>query len=357
LKDHCNDLFNGGNKRMKLQEQKLATPSIAKKRSGERPPSGNRLYERSNVARARKQVTKLVRQIQADELSGEQQGQGTGSISNQPMSNQDRTLLARAMECYLDDHRGGNHSRKTLEWHETALGLLLEYLEHELGITLVTDVGAADISNWFSHLRTTPGGRGKLRGERTVQTYARSARAFFHWLVRQGLLTENPFDLVAFPKVGKPLIQTITDEEFEKLLLACALPHADGQHAERATARNRAILWLLYDTGIRVSELTGLRLGDLDRKHGLITVKGKGSKQRRIALGQNCLRSLLHYLDHHRPDEQELAAWGYPGEDHVLLSETRGPLTKNGMTLLFARLKKRAGITGKRVSPGKYPTK
>jgi len=100
-----------------------------------------------------------------------------------------------------------------------------------------------------------------------------------------------------------------------------------------------------------VSELINLRRGDLDRKHGLITVKGKGSKQRRIALGQNCLRSLLHYLDRHRPDEQELVEWGRSGEDHLLLSETRQPLTKNGMTLLFARLKKRAGMTGKRVSP------
>jgi len=115
--------------------------------------------------------------------------------------------------------------------------------------------------------------------------------------------------------------------------------------------RNRAILWLLYDTGIRVSELTNLRMGDLDRKHGVITVLGKGSKERRIALGQNCLRNLLYYLDKHRPDEEELAEWGSAGEDHAFLSETRQPLTKNGVELLFKRLKERAGIVGKRISP------
>jgi hypothetical protein len=92
-------------------------------------------------------------------------------------------------------------------------------------------------------------------------------------------------------------------------------------------------------------------LGDLDRKQGVITVQGKGAKQRRIALGQNCLRAVLHYLDRHRPDAEELASWGQAGEDHLLLSERRRPLTKNGLTLLFARLKQRAGITGKRVSP------
>jgi site-specific recombinase XerD len=70
--------------------------------------------------------------------------------------------------------------------------------------------------------------------------------------------------------------------------------------AERAAMRNRAILWVFYDTGMRVSELCGLRLADFDRKHGVLTVKGKGSKERRIALGQNCLRNLLYYLDRHR---------------------------------------------------------
>jgi site-specific recombinase XerD len=115
--------------------------------------------------------------------------------------------------------------------------------------------------------------------------------------------------------------------------------------------RNRAILWVLYDTGIRVSELCGLRLSDFDRKHGVLTVTGKGSKERRIALGSNCLRNLLYYLDKHRPDEEELADWGSAGEDHVFLSETRLPLTKNGVTLLFKRIRQRSGITDKRISP------
>ncbi|BCL83528.1 tyrosine-type recombinase/integrase [Ktedonobacteria bacterium brp13] len=262
-----------------------------------------------------------------------------------------RMTIERAINDYLDDHAGGNHSDKTLEWHRTSLGLLQRYLKNGRDITLVGEIDAPDIVAWFTYLRKTPGGHGKMRSERTVQTYARSARAFFYWLVRQGTITENPFERVTFPKVGKPLIKTISEEEFEQLLLACAPPNEEGQFAERAAVRNRAILWLFYDSGIRLSELINLRLGDFDRKHGLITVKGKGSKERRIALGQNCLRNVLHYLDRHRPDEKELAEWGSLGEDHVFLAETRKPLTKNSVTLLFVRLKKRAGITGKRISP------
>ena len=54
-------------------------------------------------------------------------------------------------------------------------------------------------------------------------------------------------------------------------------------------------------------------MGDFDRKHGVVIVKGKGSKERRIALGTNCLRNLLYYLDRHRPDEAELAEGVVPG--------------------------------------------
>ena len=259
--------------------------------------------------------------------------------------------IARAIDDYLLDHEGGNHSPKTLEWHRTALGLMRTYFERERGITMVGEIEAADINAWFAHMRKSPGGHGKLRSERTIQTYARSARAFFHWLVRRETIGANPFDRVTFPKVGKPLIQTIDADEFERLLLACAPPHETGPIAERAAVRNRAILWVLYDTGVRVSELCGLRLADFDRKHSILTVTGKGSKERRIALGNNCLRNLLYYLDKHLPDEEELAEWGSAGEDHLFLSETRLPLTKNGVTLLFRRIKERAGITGKRISP------
>lgn len=259
--------------------------------------------------------------------------------------------LAGAIDAFVQDHIGGNHSPKTLEWHQTSLGLFASFLQQEETLRSVRDIEATHITAWFASLRTTPGSRGKMRGERTVQTYARSVRAFFHWLIRRQLIESNPFDLVTFPKVGKPLIQTITAEEFERLLWACAPPNETGPIAERAAVRNRAILWVLYDAGIRVSELCGLRLDSFDRKHGILTVWGKGSKERRIALGQNCQRHLLYYLDHHRPGEEELSEWGNAGEDHLFLSETRLPLTKNGVTLLFARLRKRAGLSGRRVSP------
>ena len=314
------------------------------------PTYQNRAQE-ITAARAQAQRTKLDAQAQARKTrpqSTKKKSRHTNPIQGGTGAS---TTIADAIDAHLQDHEGGNHSQKTLEWHTTALGLLRCYLEEEQEITQVEEVDAAEINGWFAYLRTQPGQRGRPRAERTIQTYARSVRAFFRWLMRREVLERNPFDQVAFPKVGRPLIQTIEPEEFERLLQACAPQGESGWLVERAAARNRAIFWLFYDTGIRVSELCGLRVGDFDRKHGLLTVTGKGSKQRRIALGNNCQRHLLHYLDRHRPGREELAEWVSAGEDHLFLSETRMPLTKNGVEMLFKRVRERAGITYKRISP------
>ena len=320
-------------------------------------PTGGSSIQNSSHRRSHKIIAVRPRQTRAkreEHLQARgvpQQASKKKSHMSVQSRNQAGTSIASAIEMYLQDHAGGNHSPKTLEWHTTALGLLRRYLEEERATTWIQEVGAPALSNWFTYLRTVPGKRGKPRCERTVQTYARSARAFFRWLNRRGMITRNPFDQVAFPKVGRPLIQTIEPEEFERLLQACVPQGESGWLVERAIARNREILWVFYDTGIRVSELCGLRVGDFDRKHGLLTVTGKGSKQRRIAVGNTCQRHLLHYLDRHRPGERELVEWGNVGEDHLFLSETRAPLTKSGVEMLFKRVRERAGITYKRISP------
>src|SRR6185312_9158008 len=236
----------------------------AEKRAGRK---GSSVTEsRAKAQRAKLDAQAQARQTQQEQLRATETTQQK-KTARQELQARRRTLEA-LIEAYLQDHIGGNRSDKTVEWHRISLGLLRSFLE-ELDIVQIDDVEAEDISAWFTHLRSAPGMRGKVRCERTIQTYARSARAFFHWLVRRQFIEKNPFDLVLFPKVGKPLIQTITADEFERLLWACAPPNETGPIAERAAVRNRAILWVFYDAGIRVSELCSLRLDSFDRRHGI----------------------------------------------------------------------------------------
>jgi integrase len=212
------------------------TPQGARKRSAARAQAEDHLEGQESLRRVRSTPSRKPPDTQTRSLEPSPLAQSADATRQERADYQVSMTISSAIACYLADHRGGNHSAKTLEWHQTALGLLQSYLEQERGITRVREIDAAALSGWFTHLRKTPGARGKVRSERTAQTYARSARAFVHWLLRRHLITENPFAAVAFPRVGRPLIQTLTEDEFGRLLLACTPPHREGLLAERATA-------------------------------------------------------------------------------------------------------------------------
>jgi len=147
------------------------------------------------VARANAQRAKLDAQAQARQHTAEDTARARPSPAKRERGQPGKRRAAtieRAVADYLLDHAGGNHSAKTLEWHHTALTLMRTYLEDECRITLVEDIDASELNGWLASLRTTPGSRGKPRSERTIQTYAPSARAFFHWLVRRELMARNP---------------------------------------------------------------------------------------------------------------------------------------------------------------------
>ena len=262
-----------------------------------------------------------------------------------------KRALRVTIEEYILDHRSQNHSPKTIEWHTLALGNFADFLEKK-GVISIEDIERVHILSWLTYMGTEPGAKGKKLSERSVNCYARSMRAFCNWLEAEGYVQVAPSNHVKMPKVGKPLIRIIEFEEFERLLKACMPSHEVGPITDMNAARNRAILWLLWDTGIRLAELCDLRLANLDRDKGAIIVLGKGNKERRIALGRNALRALLLYIDRYRQNRDTLLAVGNPNEDHVFLSEGGFALTRRGIDMLFQRLRKRADLPkDKRISP------
>jgi integrase/recombinase XerD len=263
-----------------------------------------------------------------------------------------KTLRA-AIDDFLLDRESRNFSPKTLMQHRTSLAHLANFLETQHKVTHLAMIEAVHLRSWLVFLAKEPGVRGKSRIPRTTRTcrwYGQSMHAFCNWLVAEQYIEENPAERVELPKLEKPLIRIIEFDEFEALLAACAAPHEKGFIADRNAARNRAILWVLWDTGIRVGELCDLRLSNFDRRQGTLIVFGKGRKERRVALGRNALRALLYYLDRWRQDTEELGAIGNPNEEHVFLSEGGEALTIHGIEMLFKRLRGRTGIKGKRVS-------
>ena len=116
-----------------------------------------------------------------------------------------------------------------------------------------------------------------------------SFRRFFRHLVREGTIQEDPTAHIAMPKIGRSLPKSLTEEEVEALLAAPAVHDPLGN-------RDRAMLEVLYATGLRVSELVNLRYGQINLNQGVIRIVGKGNRERLIPLGDEAVRWLTEFV-------------------------------------------------------------
>jgi site-specific recombinase XerD len=209
--------------------------------------------------------------------------------------------IEQAIAAYLQEMRASGRDSKTLQWHQTSLGALRRYLWRQFQFTDVRSMTAASLRTWLTELSIAPSARtGGTRTLSTVAAYARSARAFCNWLVRQGYVPETLFPQDAVPKPQRSLPQAVKPEAFLQLLRACQLPGEQGGHNASMTLRNRAILWLLLDTGLQASELCSLHLADVDRAGGTVRVRGKRGHTRTMPLSADGQRAVCAYLDQAR---------------------------------------------------------
>lgn len=130
---------------------------------------------------------------------------------------------------------------------------------------------------------------------RSVARHLVTLRNFFRYALSEGLVAHDPTLDLESPRVWKKLPGCLTLEEVERLLAAPDANTALG-------LRDKAMLELLYSTGLRVSELVGLRTGDLDRQGGCLRTLGKGSKERLVPVGRQALAIVERYLRESRPE-------------------------------------------------------
>lgn len=146
---------------------------------------------------------------------------------------------------------------------------------------------------------------------RSTARFLSGARGFFRYLLREGLIAEDPTLLVELPKLGKPLPKSLSEQDVEALLATPDTGQALGM-------RDRTMLEVLYACGLRVSELVGLTLEQVNLRQGVVRVFGKGSKERLVPLGEEAIIWLERYL---RQARAELLG-GAPSD--VLFPSRRG---------------------------------
>ncbi len=161
-----------------------------------------------------------------------------------------------------------------------------------------------------------------------------SVRSFYRFLKKRGLVTSDPSRLVSYPKVPRPLPKALSVEEVEQVI------ENDGDLLERA------ILELLYATGLRVSELVSLDLGSIDFSRGELRVVGKGNKERRVLVGSRAAEALRAYLRR----RSIMAAKKGVATEALFLSNRGTRISTTTVRRIINRGTRRAGI-GKRVTP------
>ena len=195
----------------------------------------------------------------------------------------------------------------------------------------LTDVTETEVERYLGHLRATRAASSSARA-------TSSLRGWFAFLVEEGHLDHDPTSRVRTARRGRRLPKPLSEEEIAHLL--------DGLTGESAIdKRDRALLELLYGTGVRVSEATGVTLNDLDFDEKLIRVTGKGSKQRLVPMGSALEAALRDYLAPGGRSELRPR-----GTTRLFLNVRGGALSRQGVGLIVERRALGAGIDRSRIS-------
>ncbi len=175
-------------------------------------------------------------------------------------------------------------------------------------------------------------------GSRSAARFLSSLRRFYGYLFREGYLTIDPTELIEAPHIGRVLPDTLSEKDIDLLLDAPEVTDILG-------FRDKAMLELLYATGLRVSELIGLKFEQVNFRQGFVRVMGKGNKERLVPVGEEAMEWLENYMQGARIDilaERQ--------SDFLFVTKRGSGMTRQTFWHVIKRYAKKAGIT-KHLSP------
>ena len=184
---------------------------------------------------------------------------------------------------YID--REKRYSLNTLQAYENDLREYADFCESDLRKDILS-VGVTDVREWVVRMSE---GDGKV-GPRTIKRRISALRSFYKFLKMSGKVKRNPAAVLILPKTAKPLPKFFRDEEMEKVLNDVMI----GEEFE--DRRNKLIVDMFYQTGVRVSELVGITDRDVDTGRGTVRVIGKRRKERVIPLGNGIIEEIKEYI-------------------------------------------------------------
>jgi site-specific recombinase XerD len=231
------------------------------------------------------------------------------------------------------DARAQNFSSKTVEKMQLGLKLFNDFMG---GIPDVRQVTGDDLRRFILALQQKTRWQGQRQAsqhrlaDETIRTYAQVVKVFWTWLLTKKTITKNPMADVALPRVGKKLPRTFTEAEMKSILAAAG------------SLRSQALIWLLLDSGARLSEVTGsdrypgIHLDNIDFQTGAIRVCGKFQLERQVHISPATVEAIQQYCKHERPQPV--------GADHLFLNEDGSTMIGGRVQKILEGIGKKAGL-------------
>lgn len=224
-------------------------------------------------------------------------------------------LLARFLQ-YMDSLNSGSvHTRAA---YQRDIREFISFLQEE-GIEELQDADRIIVMNYIASLREKPGVSGEMKNS-TIARKLSSLRSFYRYLNEYVGITQNPFLYFKTPKRSKRIPEFLFYDEMDTFLSSFVLDTPDG-------LRDRAMFELMYACGLRVSEAASLRLRDIDLQERILTITGKGNKQRIVPFYALAGELVERYLQQVRP------LWMQPSQEHdiVFINQRGKGLTTRGI--------------------------
>jgi len=255
--------------------------------------------------------------------------------------------LERLVEGYRLYCQAEGKSPHTIRWYMGKLRVFLQYLRNGGHDTDSEELSTEAIRAFVVYLQQSVRAdehnpRKPTRSDglspQTVQGYVRVIKAFLSWAHREGLIDENPASRVKVPKAPQTIVPTLNESQVRRFLSVIDRSKPIG-------FRDYCIVLTLLDTGIRLSELVGLQLPDLDLEEGHFRVMGKGSKERMVPVGASLQKALWKYINRYRPEPI------HPNVKALFLTRDGRGISSSTVYWRLRSYGKKAGLQGARCSP------
>ena len=186
------------------------------------------------------------------------------------------------------------------------------------------DLTKDDINNYISYLN-------EFLSAKSLSRHISSLKTFYKFLLLDGYIKKNITSHLVSPKIPKNLPKVLTEEEVDKLLNIDLI--------DDYSYRNKAMMELMYSSGLRVSELINLKISDIDLNMGIVRIFGKGSKERIVPLGDYAIDALNNYINNHRPNLLKKTV-----TDYLFLNSRGINMTRQAFFKIIKKQAVKAGI-------------